>query len=593
MKKTKKVNKKKSTKKVWFGGESLTAEKQQQKNTFRKMLNYKMNDLIDKIVKKTTSRNKIKECIQAIINLFRNNIMINTLIPVSSSGKYIDKETNKESIVDFVSPVIFLLDNLTGILEEKDIIRILNSYYSNGGNFNSLSSRYKISPFKNELNKRRINNVRMLLNKSNNFHIIEDGLDEQTKIQLAELIPNEQQIRTVVETDVPQQIVEPERIKLQLPYPLPENNDVGYNREVVPEFWKPIFQNGEELLQFRNDFMGFYESDRYVDDNRKIIEICQLLETIIPGYMTRYTLIYPEIPKTLVNVNIMNCFITILYSLILYRLYETRQDFLFIFKGGRALQLSLVDIPDIGKYFSEDTDILIIPNKFEGVRTNYDFEKMENLSEHIAYLVKWFIPEDVNVLVSLPTNPKNTNKDITKVLYNDGKLFKAVSDIGFGEINEDIKKYFDTLVFSPVYINKFETNILFITPTIDDMLAEKLFYYAKYLKLKHKLIKNEPISEIKYRNITLQECEFILPKFKRSIIKLIEGIMKKKYTGSEDFNEMENSQLILRGIISEFNDYSINEKNAIISYLLQGYFGNKQLVDSNNNPISLDALFEN
>jgi hypothetical protein len=114
--------------------------------------------------------------------------MINTLIPVSSSGKYIDKETNKESIVDFVSPVIFLLDNLTGILEEKDIIRILNSYYLNGGNFNSLSSRYKISPFKNELNKRRVNNVRMLLNKSNNFHIIEDGLDEQTKIQLAELI---------------------------------------------------------------------------------------------------------------------------------------------------------------------------------------------------------------------------------------------------------------------------------------------------------------------------------------------------------------------------------------------------------------------
>lgn len=48
----------------------------------------------------------------------------------------------------------------------------------------------------------------------------------------------------------------------------------------------------------------------------------------------------------------------------MYRLYETKQDYLFIFKGGRALQLSLVDISGIGKYGSEDTDILIIPNRF-------------------------------------------------------------------------------------------------------------------------------------------------------------------------------------------------------------------------------------
>ena len=49
---------------------------------------------------------------------------------------------------------------------------------------------------------------------------------------------------------------------------------------------------------------------------------------------------------------------------------------------------------------------------------------MENLSEHIAYLIKWMIPvEDINVIVTLPTNPKNTNKDITKILYNDKKLY--------------------------------------------------------------------------------------------------------------------------------------------------------------------------
>ena len=62
---------------------------------------------------------------------------------------------------------------------------------ANGGNFNNLSSRFKLSPFKNELNKGRIENIKMLLNKSNAFHIIEDGLDEETKTQLVQLIPND------------------------------------------------------------------------------------------------------------------------------------------------------------------------------------------------------------------------------------------------------------------------------------------------------------------------------------------------------------------------------------------------------------------
>jgi hypothetical protein len=45
----------------------------------------------------------------------------------------------------------------------------------------------------------------------------------------------------------------------------------------------------------------------------------------------------------------------------------------------------LVDIIDIGNYFSEDTDILIVPNRFEG--GVYDLDKIKNLSELIAYLI--------------------------------------------------------------------------------------------------------------------------------------------------------------------------------------------------------------
>jgi hypothetical protein len=254
---------------------------------------------------------------------------------------------------------------------------------------------------------------------------------------------------------------------------------------------------------------------------------------------------------------------------------------LFIFKGGRALQLSLVGIPDIGKYFSEDTDILIVPNTTKHL--GYDLEKMESLSEHIAYLVKWFIPEETNILVSLPTNPNNTNKDITKLLYNDGKLFKAVSDIGFGELNEDIKKYFDNLFYFPFFISEFETDCLFITPTIEDMLSEKLFYYAKYFTLDIKLKKEKekelsekkdiPSEVTKIENKyypLLQDYDRLLLKFSRAIVKLVEAITKTSYIGTEDFDKKEAATFILRGVISHFEDYTTEEKENIILKILRG-----------------------
>ena len=570
--KTKKNTRKNSTKKNKYGGNEEKEKSQleliqEEKGKFRSDLNKYVKYISD-----AQSRNQIKDGIRSLINFFTNNKMINTLIPVTDTGKYIekDKQTSTEKIVDYVSPVIFILDNLTGIelLWEKEIVRILNAYFIDGGNFNNLSSRFKESPFEHEVNKTRVNNIKLLLDKSNPFHIMEEGLDENTKTKLAELISDEQQIisQKPEETIVEQSITITEKpitnINLTLPYMLPSDNDVGYDRSSVPEFWKPIFKNGQELLEIREKFMGIYEIDRYTSDIQKRIQICDLLERIFPGYLTKYTLDYRETAKSLINFNILNCFITLFYGMILYRLYETKQDYLFIFKGGRALQLSLVDIIDIGKYFSEDTDILIVPNRFEG--GIYDLNKMKNLSEHIAYLIKWMIPKEINVFVSLPTNPKNTNKDITKLLYNDGKLFKALSDIGFGEISEDIRKFFDNLSYSPIYINEFETNALYITPTIDDMLAEKLFYYAKYLKFKMILTKKEPIMEEEYANLTIEECDRILFKFKRAILKLVEAILKRDYSDVTDLQSRDSSKLILREFIKDFEDYSNDEKEQIV-----------------------------
>ena len=576
------------TRKNKYGGEpdQTIIEGQERKYAFRQ----KLKDLIIQI----TNRKKVNEAITSIIRHFTNNPMINTLIPVSATGKPLDSKTysSKTPIVDYVSPVIVIFDNLTDAISERDIIRLLDSYFKNSGNFNNLSSRFKISPIENEINKRRVNNVRILLNQSYPFHIIEDGLNEETKIKLAELIPTEQKITTEL---IPQQTDQPESEelpvpKLALPYPLPENNEVGYDRSIVPEFWNPLFENGENLINLRNTFMQMYEQDRYTEDAMKRFQICNLLEKLFPAYLTRYYLSHRETAKTLVNMNICSCIITLLYGFITYKLYEYKQDYLILIKGGRAIQLSLIDIPNVVKYFSEDADILIIPNKI--INADYDFEKMENLSAHIAYLVKWFIPEEINIIVSLPSNPKNQNKEITKILYNDDKIYKALSDVGFGEMKEDIRRYFESPIYTPFYVDNFETTALFIVPTIDDMLSEKLYFYAKYVIIKDKIKNKIPISESGYENITEDVCDYYIFKFNRAIKQLVNSILKRNNINvdeslkikfpenDENFktyprqvreniykNIDSKSKIIVRGILENFDDFSPEEKTNIIKEL--------------------------
>ncbi len=167
----------------------------------------------------------------------------------------------------------------------------------------------------------------------------------------------------------------------------------------------------------------------------------------------------------------------------------------------------------------------------------------------------------------MPTNPKNTNKEITKVLYNDDKLYKPLSDIGFGEMKEDIKKYFEDLAFFPFYLDNFEVITLFITPTMDDMLAEKLYFFAKYFILKDKLKNGEQITERGYENISELDCEHYILKFRRAILHLVDSIILRDYRGTIGMGKKETQRLILRGIISHFDDYSNEEKQRIIEDL--------------------------
>jgi hypothetical protein len=185
---TKKHKSKKYLRKGWktrknkYGGDpnQEILDNQAKKYRFR-------NNLKDLIIQ-ITNRKNIDKAINSIIWSFNNNNgMINTLIPVSATGKPLDvkRYSSINPVVDFVSPVIVIFDNLTGIVNENQLIKLLNAYYRNGWNFNNLSSRFKITPFENEVNKGRIENVKILVDKSNPFHIIEDTMIvKYTKLSL-------------------------------------------------------------------------------------------------------------------------------------------------------------------------------------------------------------------------------------------------------------------------------------------------------------------------------------------------------------------------------------------------------------------------
>ncbi len=104
--KTRKYKRTMITKKNRKGGEptaSVIASEQEKKTLFRRYL----NDLIIEISDKNKSKNKIKETITKFLKFFTENDMINTLIPVSESGKYVDKESGTKPIVD-----LYLLSRL-------------------------------------------------------------------------------------------------------------------------------------------------------------------------------------------------------------------------------------------------------------------------------------------------------------------------------------------------------------------------------------------------------------------------------------------------------------------------------------------------
>ena len=132
---------------------------------------------------------------------------------------------------------------------------------------------------------------------------------------------------------------------------------------------------------------------------------------------------------------------------------------------------------------------------------------------------------------------------------------------------------------------------------MDNILDEKLYFYAKYSNFKNKIENGDLIFEKGYEGLTKEECDFYMFKFNRAIKQLVNSIIKRDYlvlNNEETFevklpemidwkqyplkereklrnniNKQINdiSRMLLSGVISDFNDYSISEKDRIITEL--------------------------
>lgn len=304
--------------------------------------------------------------------------------------------------------------------------------------------------------------------------------------------------------------------KLIITTPLPPVS--GYDVVEAPEFWKPVFQEGE-MLYIRSMLQDIISSEQgwklceIIKQNIKTYYYVVDLRKQTPRWLSRKIFgTFP--PENHIKFNLILCATFIILGIISNKL--ANQDYKLLFKGGKAIQLALDGIAGSTEYNSEDIDCLLMPK--DGV---YNLEEIKNLAGHIAYLVEWFLKtdkQDISVL------PPRENPFIFKLSYkfrapySKSELFAAFSDIDFRQIPEDIKLLFEDTVSKSFKVDELDQVVLFEYPSIETLLNEKIYYYLKYFMFKEILKTGGKITNPEYSGLTEDECNRILEKFKRAIL---------------------------------------------------------------------------
>lgn len=530
MRRTKKrLNKKRLTKKR-RGGNAIIKKNTINRDNFRNMFM--------KFFKQIGQKSMNDLLVAFSRGLKSNKLFVNTLIPVNNEYIPIDKYSYKPSETDIIFiPVVSVL--IKHITNNNDLKQFIEIFIENKGNINLQSYAKNVTALSTAIKLNNIEIIQFLLDRGADISILSDEDNTLLKQILEQNVTNE----NIVES--PEQIkgLNPNITKLDITLPLPSNE--GYDINIEPDFWKPIFTN-INMLELRNKIHTMMINDINIDINNlnddNIWSICRIVKTLIPTYnvatknepyMTQYAL-QSDLPKDFSNYNIILCTTLLLYALINEKLIG--QDYMLVFKGGKAIQLELSKIPNYPVYKSEDIDVVVMPNQ----NVSYNRENIKNIAGHLSYLIKWFLQMPSINLSVLEPNPSNlrSNPNIYKLSYVKNSVrydyrqrknvpeYKQFSDIDF---KETYAPFFEKITKYTFDITELDTNILFICPNIGSLLNEKIYYYSKYYNYKEQLTNKIPITDEEYKNLTIDECNRILDKFKRAILVLNNGLQKNRF----------------------------------------------------------------
>jgi hypothetical protein len=528
----------------FIGGEKSEAQKM--KDSFRNMFMNALIKLQEAI--KTRDKNKIQKAIINFNNGFSSNqLNINTLIPVTTNNVPINKDTYNESetpFYAFVSPLVPIFSNINDLRIKKPLIA---SFIQNKGNVNLKSYTKNITALSEAIRLQDKDLAKYLLEYGADVN----GLTEEQKGLLNELM--HEQVEQITEEPL-------KTAKLEIPTALP--SDEGYDPNIEPEFWKPLFEENE-LTSIRNKINAMMNADRNIPFNKneltELWSVCKINHAIIPTYFTQMINEPYQMRDTFYsdqNIDFSNYNIILCASLLLFGIISNKmvgQDYIPIFKGGKAIQLELAGIQETSTYKTEDIDLLVMPKK----NMIYDENNVKNLTGHIAYLIKWFLNTPTSIISVQAPNLLNTraNPFIFKLSYvktskkYDRKYgmindYKQFSDIDFRDIPQTIKPFFETAKEYKFYISELDEHILFRCPNIGSLLDEKIYYYAKYSQFKNLLQQGNPVTEEGYETLKIQDCDMFLNKFSRAILAMNKALQKQR------FPEMSINELQIKEIAS-------------------------------------------
>ena len=497
---------------------------------------------------------------------------INTLIPVNADGLPIDKYIENSGLTSLVPPLVVIFHNIPDMTIRNSLLNAfiaINGFNINLTNYvrdtNVLLEALKMQdkPLAELLLRKGADptmlteeqnaDLQNLLNEPVLNSVIEPDVEVETKTILEpeikpEVEPDlETKSKTILEPTL--KSIQPSKLNIDMELP----SETGYNPEVEPEFWAPIFAKNEmfAIKKLINDIMNLDGTIPVQNSEITTLwSICSIVKEIIPTFYTPtknnaymlFDTFFKDSDIDFSKFNIILCSTLIMFGIISYKMIG--QDYKIMFKGGKAIQLVLSGISDISEYNSEDIDVLIIPAK----NVQYNLDMIKNFAGHLAYLIRWFltIPENgYNISVLVP-NPSNTraNPYIFKLSYIKSVKrydhrkqmqideYKQFSDIDFKELPENIVTYFENdpreFGFEISLSSDTKQNLLFICPNLGAILNEKIYYYTKYFNFKKLLQNKKQITEDGYQTLTIDECQRFLDKFTRAILAINRGLLLQR-----------------------------------------------------------------